>query len=96
MPSYLVETYLARERLEERSALDRHVTHASEQLTREGRPVRLQRSLHLPDDEVCFFVLDAPSGRDAALAAERAGLDPIRVVHALCADVAPTRPEEDR
>ncbi|MDP9183501.1 MAG: hypothetical protein M3P04_12090 [Actinomycetota bacterium] len=95
MPNYLVETYLARERLGERSAQERHVRDAAAQLTREGRLVRFTRSLHLPEDEVCFFVLDAPSGRDAALAAERAGLDPIRVVEALSSDAVPTRPEED-
>ena len=31
----------------------------------------------------CFFVFDAPSGRDAALTAERAELDPIRIVEAV-------------
>lgn len=42
--------------------------------------VRFERSIHIPEDEICFFVFDAPSGRDAVLAAERAELDPVRVV----------------
>ena len=46
-------------------------------------PVRFDRSIYVPEDEICFFVFDAPSGRDAALAAERALLDPIRVVEAI-------------
>jgi hypothetical protein len=45
--------------------------------------VRFQRSIHIPEDEICFFVFDAPSGPDAALAAQRAELDPIRVVEAV-------------
>lgn len=36
-----------------------------------------------PEDEICFFVFDAPSSREAALVAERAALDPIRVVEAV-------------
>ena len=32
---------------------------------------------------MCFFVFDAPSGREAALVAERAALEPIRVVEAV-------------
>jgi hypothetical protein len=36
----------------------------------------------VPEDEICFFIVDAPSGRDAALVAQRAGLDPIRIVEA--------------
>ena len=56
---------------------------ASEELTRERTPVRFERSIHVPEDEICFFVFDAPSSRDAALAAERAGLDPMRIVEAV-------------
>ena len=32
---------------------------------------------------MCFFTFDAPSGREAALVAQRAGLDAVRVVEAL-------------
>jgi hypothetical protein len=45
--------------------------------------VRFERSIYVPEDEICFFVVDAPSGRDAALVAEHAGLDPVRIVEAL-------------
>ena len=55
---------------------------AAEELTHKGTRVRLDRTIHVPEDEICFFVFDAPSGRDAVLAAQRAGLDPVRVVEA--------------
>jgi hypothetical protein len=45
--------------------------------------VRFDRSIHVPEDEICFFVFDAPSGRDAAFVAQRAGLEPFRVVEAV-------------
>jgi hypothetical protein len=40
-------------------------------------------SIHVPADELCFFVFDAHSCGDARLAAEQAGLEPIRVVEAI-------------
>ena len=82
MPSYLVETYLARGQAGERSARERRARSAAETLTRERTPVRFDRSIHVPEDEICFFIFDASSGRDAALAAQHAGLDPFRVVEA--------------
>ncbi len=83
MPSYLVETYLARGQAGERSARERRARSAAEELTRQGTRVRFDRTIHVPEDEICFFVVDAPSGREAALAAQRAELDPIRVVEAV-------------
>lgn len=83
MPSYLVETYLARGDAGARTARERRARSAAEELTREGTRVRFAGSIHVPEDEICFFTFDAPSGRDAALAAQRAELDPFRVVHAV-------------
>ena len=83
MPSYLVETYLARGAAGEREARERQARSAAEELTQEGTRVRFERSIHVPEDEICFFIFDAPSGRDAALAAQRAGLEPLRVVEAI-------------
>ena len=80
MPSYLVETYLARGRAGERAARERRARSAAEELTDGRIRVRFDRSIYVPDDEICFFLFDAPSGRDAALVAERAELDSIRVV----------------
>ena len=83
MPSYLVETYLARGRAGERAAREWRARSAAKELTDGRRRVRFDRSIYVPEDEICFFVFDAPSGRDAALVAERAELDPIRVVEAV-------------
>jgi hypothetical protein len=79
MPNYLVETYLARGQAAERDDRERRARSAAEELTR----VRFDRAIHVPEDEICFYVFEAPAARDAALAAERAGLDPLRVVEAV-------------
>jgi hypothetical protein len=83
VPSYLVETYLARGRAGERAARERRASAAAEQLTRERTRVRFERSIHVPEDEICFFVFEAASSRDAVLAAQRARLEPVRVVEAV-------------
>jgi hypothetical protein len=88
VPSYLVETYLARGRTGERAARDRRARSAAEELTKGTSRVRFERSIYVPEDEICFFLFDAPSGRDAVLAAARAELDSIRVV-----EVVPSRKE---
>ena len=82
MPSYLVETYLARGQAGERAARERRARSAAEELTQERTRVLFERSIHIPEDEICFFIFDAASGSEAALAAQRAGLEPFRVVKA--------------
>jgi len=79
VPSYLVETYLARGHAGERAARERRARSAADELTH----VSFDHSIHVPEDETCFFVFDAPSSRDALIAAERAELEPIRVVEAV-------------
>jgi len=86
MPSYLVETYLPRSRVGERAAGEQRARSAADELTRGSTRVRFERSIHVPEDEICFYVFDAPSGRDAALAAQCAELDAIRVVEAVGAE----------
>jgi hypothetical protein len=83
MPSYLVETYLARGDATERVAREGRARSAAEARTREGTRVRFEQAIHVPEDEICFFVFDAPSSAEAALAAELAALDPLRVVEAI-------------
>jgi hypothetical protein len=80
VPSYLVETYLARGRAAEQPACERRARSAAEELTKGTSRVHFDRSIYVPEDEICFFVFDAPSGWDAALAAERAELNSIRIV----------------
>jgi aminoglycoside phosphotransferase len=83
VPSYLVETYLARGDVEERAIRERRARSAAEELTREKKRVRFDHSIHVPEDEICFYVFDAPSACLAVHAARRAALDPIRVVEAV-------------
>jgi hypothetical protein len=87
VPSYLVETYLARGLMGERDARERRARSAADELT----DVTFDRSIHVPEDEICFFVFDAPSGEDALLVAQRAALGPIRVVEA----ISSSSPKED-
>ncbi len=90
-----METYLARGSPGERAARERRARSAAEELTRGPTRVRFERSIHLPQDEICFFLFEAPTGSDAVLAAERAGLDPLRVVEAVSSGVDTTDPKEE-
>ena len=83
MPSYLVETYLARGRAGERTAREARARSAAEELTHAGTRVRFDGVIHVPEDEICFFMFGASSSREAALVAQRAELDPLRVVEAV-------------
>lgn len=83
MPSYLVETYLTRCQARKLIARERRARSAAAELTQGATRVRFDRSIHIPQDEISFYVFDAPSAREAALVAQRAGLDPIRVVEAI-------------
>jgi hypothetical protein len=92
MPSYLVETFLARGAAGERTARERRARSSAEELTRKGTRVRFDHTIHVPDDEICFFVFDAPSSMDVALAAQLAELVPLRVVEA----ISSTKQEEEK
>jgi hypothetical protein len=94
VPSFLVETHLARGRAGERSARERRARSAADELTEERARVSFDRSIYVPEDEICFFVFVAASARDAALVAERARLDPIRVVAAISSREDPRLEEE--
>jgi hypothetical protein len=83
VPSYLVETFLPRGAANERAARERRARSVAEELTREGTSVHFDRTIHVPEDEMCFFIFGAGSSRDAALAAKLAGLGAIRVVEAV-------------
>lgn len=83
MPSYLVETYLPRGDAGTLASRSGRARSAARELTRAGTPVSFERSIHLPEDETCFYVFVAPSRAAAALAAERGALDAVRVVEAV-------------
>jgi hypothetical protein len=83
MSCWLVETYLAREAATERVAREQRARSAVEELTQKAEHIRFDRSIHVLEDEICFFVFDAPSSHVVALVAERARLDALRIVEAV-------------
>jgi hypothetical protein len=83
MPSYLVETYAPRSRVDELEAVGRRIQAAIAELEREGAVVRYVRTTLLPDDETCFHVLEAASPEAVERVCRRAGLDGARVVSAV-------------
>jgi hypothetical protein len=83
VPIYLVETFLARGALSERQMRERRARSVAEAMTREGTRVGFEGSIHVPEDEISFFTFAASSAREAALVAQRAGLEPLRVVEAI-------------
>jgi hypothetical protein len=80
VPSYLVETFLSRSVAGERRARERRARSGAEDLTREGMHVLFAGSTHVSEDEICFFTFAAPTIRAPVLVAQRAGLEPLRVV----------------
>jgi hypothetical protein len=83
MPSYLIETYLARCSDAEREAHERLACSAAAEAARTGAGVSFDGSIHVPEDELCFFVFAAPTAEAATSVARQAGLEPLRVVEAL-------------
>ncbi len=83
MPSYLVETYLGRDQAGERVARERRVRSAAAERTEGSARVRFDRSIHVPEDETCLYLFDAPSVQAVTLVARRPGLDALRVVEAV-------------
>ena len=86
MPTYLVETYLGRSQAGDRVAREQRARSAAKELTQAKTSVSFERSIHVPEDEICFFVFAAGSVQDAVRAAALAELDPIRVVEAISSE----------
>ena len=83
MKQFLVEVFTPRVAADELASAERRAAVAAAQLSGADVGVRYVRATYIPEDEICFFVFDAPSEADAARAAQRAGLDPLRVVEAI-------------
>jgi hypothetical protein len=80
---FFVEVFTARATAGKLATSERRATSAARRLSSADREVQFVRATYIPEDEICFFVFDAASGTDAALAAQRAELDPLRVVEAI-------------
>jgi hypothetical protein len=83
MPSYLVETFLPRCEAATRPVREARARSAADKLTNGGADVRFEGVIHVPEDEICFFVFRAESSREAALVAEHAALEAYRIVEAV-------------
>jgi hypothetical protein len=59
---------------------------ATEEMRREGEPVRFLRSIFVPEDDACFFLYEGPSAESVRAAARRAKLGVRRVEAALRLD----------
>ena len=80
---FLVEVFTPRSSAGDLATAVRRARSAARRLSGADVAVRYVRATYIPEDEICFFVFDAPSRGDAALVAQRAGLEPIRVVEAV-------------
>lgn len=72
MPEFLVEAYSPPSDHDGPTADD--VAEAADLVAQEGRSVRLQRTILLPDDETCLYLFEAESIAAVMEAADRAGL----------------------
>jgi hypothetical protein len=83
---FLVEVFSPRSSATALATAERRMRLAARDVSTTDREVRYVRATYVPEDEICFYVLDAASDADAALVTQRAGLDPIRVVEAVSSE----------
>jgi len=65
---FIVELYLSRASSDDIDHIDARARAAAEEVAREGAQVRHLRSTHVPQDEMCLLVYEAPN-RELALEA---------------------------
>jgi hypothetical protein len=82
---YLVELYVPRTDAAAAQRFAADARRAAEQLNREGRRVRYERSIFVPDDETCFHLYEAESAEAVRELLRRAQLP--------CGRIAETRAE---
>ena len=82
MAEYLVELYVPRTDAAAARRLASNARRAAEQLTREGTPVRYERSIFVPDDETCFHLYEAESAEAVRELVRRAELPCGRIAEA--------------
>jgi hypothetical protein len=88
MSEYLVEAYCSSAGPSD-APPPRDIAEAADELSRVGRPVRLVRTVLVPEDETCFYLFEAASGEAVVEAAARSGLRYERVVEAHSAWTVP-------
>lgn len=83
MTEYLVEAYVPRLAAAAVHGVVEATARAAEEVTREGTPVNVVRSIFVPEEETCFYLFRSPSLEAVRETAERAGLHLERVSEAV-------------
>ena len=86
MVSFLVEAYTPTAATV--AAFDRSLHDAAVALSAEGVPIRYVRSILIPDDDTCFYVVHAASEDAVQQLLRRAGFEVSRITRAI--ETAPT------
>jgi uncharacterized OsmC-like protein len=96
MPEFLVELYVSKTDRVSIAVWAERLNRAAAQLTVEGKPVRLLRSILVPEDETCFLLVEAATAETVRDTAARAALACERVVEAAADLINPhTRSKEE-
>ena len=80
MAEFLVELYVSRADADGVEREAQRARRAAAALTAEGRPVRLVRSIFVPEDETCFLLVEADTVETVHEAATRAAVPFERVL----------------
>jgi len=80
---FIVELYLSSAGSDGFEEIDARARAAAKELAREGASIRHLRSTHVPEDEMCLLLYEAPNRELTLEAARRAGLASERVVEAI-------------
>ncbi len=80
MAEFLVELYVSRDDGDAVGREARRARRAAAALSAEGRPVRLVRTIFVPEDETCFLLVEADTVETAREAATRAAVPFERVL----------------
>lgn len=79
MTEFLVELYVPKAYFAGAAAGCGRLRAAADELTAEGWPVRLVRSIFVPEDETCFLLIEALTADEVRETARRAGVTCERV-----------------
>ncbi len=80
--TFVVETYLSRDVAGEPDQTIARTIGVAGQLEAAGEGIHYLRSIFIAEEETCLLVFEARSAEIVRKAAERAGLDPDRIVRA--------------
>ena len=93
MPQFLAETYAPRDAAGAGAPSAGDIARATAQASGPGAPVRFLGAIAAPDDEICFWLYQAPSAGAVRAAMARARLRPERITPAVL--VRPPAPSPD-